>query len=259
MKKKVAILYICTAKYVVFWKDFFDSYEEYFLPECEKHYYVFTDAEEIHKEKECDRIHKFYQESLGWPNNTLMRFHIFAPHFEELKSYDYLFFMNANCQCMETISAEEFLPKEKNILVVQHPGFYNKNNTQFTYDRNPESTAYIPMGEGKYYVCGGVNGGKSEAFIALMQQLMENIDKDNEKDIIALWHDESQLNRLIAYSEDYEMLSPAYCYPEGTKIPFPEKIRIREKSKWVDVDNIKHVGLKMRLAKFYYETLRRGR
>lgn len=25
---KIAILYICTGKYVVFWKDFFDSYEE---------------------------------------------------------------------------------------------------------------------------------------------------------------------------------------------------------------------------------------
>ena len=41
---KVAVLYICTGKYDVFWKDFYISYEKYFLPDCEKHYYVFTDA-----------------------------------------------------------------------------------------------------------------------------------------------------------------------------------------------------------------------
>ena len=239
---KVAILYICTAKYVIFWKDFFESYEKYFLPNCEKHYFVYTDAPEAYQEKECDRIHRFYQESLGWPDNTLMRFHIFSKQFDELEKYDYVFFMNANCQCMSTITEEEFLPGDKDLLVVQHPGYYNKKNTKYTYDRNPKSLAYIPKGEGLYYVCGGVNGGKAKAFVALMKELMHNIDIDKSNDVIALWHDESHINHYILGREDYRMLTPAYCYTEDWDMPFEEKIRVRNKQKWIDVDSVKHVG-----------------
>ena len=253
--KKVAILYICTAKYVVFWKDFFTSYEKYFLPNSEKHYYVFTDAEELFMEQECDRIHKIYQEPLGWPDNTLLRYHVFLKIEEQLKAYDYLFFMNANCQAMETITEEEFLPEDKNLLVVQHPGFYDKTNVQFTYDRNPKSTACIPKGEGKYYICGGVNGGRTENYLQLMKELKHNIDVDKKNKQLALWHDESHINRYILKRDDYRILSPAFCYPEGKELPFPMKILIRDKSKWIPVDNIKNQGF-VKMAKFYLKKVR---
>lgn len=132
---KVAVLYICTGKYDVFWKDFYISYEKYFLPDCEKHYYVFTGCGRNLHGKENLRIHKFYQESLGWPDNTLMRFHMFLRQKAELEKYDYIFFMNANCQALDTITEEEFLPKKKDIIVVQHPGYYNKTNKQFDAGR----------------------------------------------------------------------------------------------------------------------------
>lgn len=44
---KVGILYICTGAYTVFWPDFFQSFQQNFLPGVEKTYYVFTDAERI--------------------------------------------------------------------------------------------------------------------------------------------------------------------------------------------------------------------
>ena len=238
MRIKVAILYICTDKYSIFWKDFFDSYQRFFLPECEKEYFVFTDSPSIYMD-ECDCVHRIYQEPLGWPNNTLMRFHIFRQCFEKLKRYDYVFFMNANCECMCTITAEEFLPLDKKLLVVQHPGFFDKTPIEYTYDRNIHSTAFIPIGEGNCYICGGVNGGESEAFVKLMETLIDEIDMNNKNGVIAVWHDESHINHYILNRDDYRMLSPAYCYPEGWKIPFEEKIRIRNKSKYIDVDRIK--------------------
>lgn len=239
--KKVAILYICTEKYVIFWKDFFISYEKYFLPDSEKHYYVYTDSDKIYAENECDRIHKIYQKSLGWPDNTLMRFHIFLGQEKELEQFDYLFFMNANCMCVDYVSEREFLPHKKDLLVVQHPGFYNQPNRKYTYDRNRKSTAYIPYGKGKYYICGGVNGGKSKAFIRLMKELKENIDIDKKNNQIAVWHDESHINHYILGREDYKILTPSYCYPEDWNLPFDEKIRIRDKSKWIDVKQVKNV------------------
>ena len=38
---KIGIFYICTGKYSIFWKGFFDSCEQFFLPQVEKKYYVF--------------------------------------------------------------------------------------------------------------------------------------------------------------------------------------------------------------------------
>ncbi len=94
---KIGILYICTGKYSIFWKKFYSSMEKNFIVDAEKHYFVFTDSPDIEFEKENRRIHRIYQEDLGWPNNTLMRFHMFLKQEKELVNMDYLFFFNANC------------------------------------------------------------------------------------------------------------------------------------------------------------------
>ncbi|NDJ26967.1 hypothetical protein GW575_03205 [Campylobacter sp. MIT 19-121] len=166
---KIAMLYICTGKYDIFWKDFFISCEKYFHPECQKEYFVFTDSNELYQEHENERIHKIFQENLGWPYNTLMRFHMFLKIEKELQEFDYIFFMNANVEFLKEVS---FLPTKEQLIVVNHPGFYNKNPQDFTYDRNEKSLAYIPFEQdeekenlfygkikGKYYVFGAFNGG----------------------------------------------------------------------------------------------------
>ena len=90
--KNIAILYICTGKYDIFWEDFYKTSEKYFLNNSEKHYFVFTDAQSIYDEN-CDRVHKIYQKTLGWPYNTLMRFNMFKGIEEKLKEFDYIFFL----------------------------------------------------------------------------------------------------------------------------------------------------------------------
>ena len=47
---KVGMLYICTGKYTVFWPEFYRTFNEKFLPNCEKEYFVFTDASTIEYE-----------------------------------------------------------------------------------------------------------------------------------------------------------------------------------------------------------------
>ena len=238
--RKVAILYICTGNYTVFWKDFYLSYEKNFLPNCKKDYFVFTDADSVYGEMQNERIHRIYQENLGWPDNTLKRYHIFNSQKEILSTFDYCFFMNANCICKGMVKEEEFLPIKQRLLVVQHPGFWKKSPLQYTYDRNPRSTAYIEEGQGVYYVCGGVNGGQTEAFLELAETIQKNVDEDKQRGIVALWHDESHINRYILNRNDFRILSPSYCYPEGWKIPFEKKIMVREKSKWLDMDAIRN-------------------
>jgi hypothetical protein len=100
---KIGILYICTGKYSIFWKDFYLSVEKNFIEKEEKHYFVFTDSKEIDFEKKNSKIDKIYQENLGWPGNTLMRFHIFLNTKKELMNMDYLFFFNANLLILKNI------------------------------------------------------------------------------------------------------------------------------------------------------------
>src|SRR5579862_4458233 len=124
----IGILYICTGRYEVFWKDFFRTCEKYFLPEQQKTYFVFTDATEIFAEKNA-KVQKYYQENLGWPNNTLLRFDIFLKHEEQLKKCDYLFFINANVRFVRKIN-NDILPEKADdgLTAVLHPGFFNKTN-----------------------------------------------------------------------------------------------------------------------------------
>ena len=247
--RKIAILYICTGKYVVFWKDFFTSYETNFLPKCQKEYFVFTDSQELYGEDNCKRIHKVYQQQLGWPYDTLMRYHMFSGIADKLQEFEYVFFMNANCKCVSQITEEEFLPVSKDILVVQHPGAYNKKPSQFTYDRNPKSTAYIPKGKGQYYVCGGINGGKTQAYLELIEQLKRNISIDLDNHIIAKWHDESHINHNIYENDNWIMLSPEYCYAEGWKLPFEPKILVREKNNYFDTVEMKRGKIVARIKR----------
>ena len=59
------------------------------------------------------------------------------------------------------------------------------------------------------------------------------------KGVIALWHDESQLNRYIIGRDDVKILPPCYGYPEGWDLPYEPVMLIRDKSKYFDVEAVK--------------------
>ena len=46
--------------------------------------------------------------------------------------------------------------------------------------------------------------------------LAVNIEKDDKRNIRAIWNDESHLNWCVA-NKNKKILSPAYCWPEGGK------------------------------------------
>ena len=235
---KVAILYIATGKYTVFWKEFYESFEQNFLPEIRKTYFLFTDAKSLPFSVQ-ENVCMIPQKNLGWPDNTLQRFSLFCREEARWQDYDYTFFVNANFLCVETVTAEEFLPVKENLLVAEHASGHGKNPDDMTYDRNPGSKAYIPFGEGKYYVMGGLNGGKTRAYMDMVHKLKDNVDEDTKNGVVAVWHDESHLNRFIIGRNDVKVLSPCYGYPEGWELPYEPKMLIRDKSKYFDVEAVK--------------------
>lgn len=229
---KIGILYICTGKYTVFWKDFYLSCEKNFIKSAEKKYFVFTDAQTVDFQNENENINIIKQDNLGWPYNTLMRYDIFNRSKNQFKDCDFVFFFNANLIFNQEINQNEFLPTgDLNLTACIHPGYFNKNSKKFTYDKNPKSEAYL--NDGKYYVAGGINGGKIKNFINTVEIINKKIQKDLSNNIIAIWHDESHWNKYVnEHLNEIKIISPAYLYPEGWDIPFEKKIIIRDKTKY---------------------------
>ncbi len=240
--KKIGILYICTGAYVAFWEDFYKTFEEHFLKDYEKHYFVFTDADSVYGEEDNKNIHRKYLETLPWPLVTLFRFKTFLSAEDELKQMDYLMFSNSNMVCDTDITADEFLPREEcgeRLFVTRHPGYYGKNGIYAPFDRNKKSSAYVPYNKGETYVIGAMNGGTSEAFLEMSHALNNAIDEDLKKNVIARWHDESQLNHYIINRTDVRVLGPEYCYPFGMNVSYEKRISAVSKQAKFDVRKFK--------------------
>lgn len=240
--KKIGIYYLCTGPYVLFWEDFFITFEKNFLPNTEKHYYVFTDAESVYGKDRCDRIHTYKLNKLPWPLVTLFRFDTFLSVKEDVADCDYLMFSNANVVCENVVTEEEFLPdinKGQELAFTAHPGYYREKKYHVPYDRNKKCLAYIPYNLGGTYVIGAMFCGTKDAFLRMSEVLKYRIEEDLKKNVIARWHDESHINRFIADKDDYKLLSPAYCYPVGFDLPVERKICGVSKQKKFDVNTFK--------------------
>ena len=241
MNKSIGILYICTGPYALFWKDFYESFEKSFLPGYRKKYFIFTDSDEIYKQ-ENPFVNVIKIEPQPWPLITLFRFSTFLKIEEELKKCDYLMFSNANMVCNDVITPEEFLPREERgeiLSVTSHPGYYKKKNIDYPYERSKKSTAYVPWNCGENYVIGAMFSGTSKAFLKMSRTLKNNIEEDLKKNIIAKWHDESQLNRYIINKPGIRILEPKYCYPFGMNVNYPRKISAVSKEAKFDVKTFK--------------------
>ena len=228
---KIAILYICTGKYHIFFKDFYESCEQYFMPDADKTYFVFSDNKELAK---YDKVRFTYKECEGFPNDSLFRFRTFLTVENELKGYDYIFFFNSNMQFMALVD-EAILPTSNVGFLCCLDADYDKVYPYpcfYPYERNKNSLAYVPRGLNSYrYYHGGVNGGRAKEYIEMCRTLNENIAQDYQNGIVALYHDESHINK---YFSDHPCLSlhAEYGTAEGSPNQGSAKIIIVDKTKY---------------------------
>ncbi|MBD5391808.1 hypothetical protein HDR66_03310 [bacterium] len=213
---KVGILYIALGRYTVFWDEFYESCEKNLL-HADKHYFIWTDNPT--PAMQGPNITIIPATRRGWPYDTLLRFEMFYGLRDQLSRFDYLFFFNANFKFINPTDLSEIAPREWDggLMASLHPGregdVWRDNPDCFPYERRPESTAYVPYGAGRHYVCGAFNGGTADAFLQMCKTLAENIRTDLSKDIVAKVDDESHLNAYLA-GRDFLLCGRAYGYPE---------------------------------------------
>lgn len=140
----------------------------------------------------------------GWPAATLYRYHALLE--ADLAGYDYIYLCDADMR-FEADVGDEILGE---IVATQHPGFVGKKD--LPYEDRPESTAFVRSGS--TYYAGGFVGGERDAFLYLASLMAFAIDEDDEHGIVARWHDESHLNRILAATPPTVTLDPSYCIPD---------------------------------------------
>lgn len=229
---KIALLYICTGRYNQFFDGFYTTSKENFLPNAVKEYFVWTDDEHLADSRE--NVHVYHKECAGFPADSLFRFEMFLQAEEELKNFDYIYFLNANAFVKKTVG-EDVLPDATGLAMGIWPGKnLHRHPMFFPYERNKKSLAYIaPWGKNYKYFMGGFNGGTPDAYLAMIRILCKNIRNDYNRGIIACVHDESHINR---YLRDHacKVIGSLYTTPEEYtygKLDYQPCIIFRDKVK----------------------------
>lgn len=224
---KILLNLIATNKYISFLDVVGPSIESHFFPGSEVTVLVHTNLD-LPDLPNHQRVN-FCKNSIlhePWPFTTLKRFEYFLSSKEILSSHDYCFYVDVDSLFIGEIN-ESLLPKEGMIGTI-HPCLFQGPGTP---DRNPLSKAYIPLESNNRYFCGGFFGGKSEDFIRMSKDIHDCIQDDLSRGIIALWHDESHLNRYFFENPPNVVLEPPFAVAENMTTRLPEsKVLFLDKS-----------------------------
>lgn len=226
---KIAILYICTGKYNQFFEGFYKSAMKYFMTSHDKTFFVWTDDQAADGLRNVRVIHK---KCAGFPADSLFRFEMYLQAEEELKSFDYIYFIQANALVLQPVGGE-ILPDESGLAFAIWGGKMLKKPLWFyPYERNRRSLSYVaPYGKDYTYFMAGINGGRSKEYLEMVRTLAENIRDDYNRGIIAKVHDQSYINAYLS-THKCKIITPEYCWPEEWPTDFEPKMIFRDKYRY---------------------------
>jgi histo-blood group ABO system transferase len=216
MNDKIGLLIICTNKYTNFLQSLINSADKHFLNNKDVTYFVFTNKTDVSIETTRDVVMIPIQHQ-PWPFMTLYRYKIFTQNNEYLQNMNYLYYCDADMLFVGDFG-DEILGE---LVATQHPGFYGRRGTP---EERKESLAYVGPEENMQYFAGGFNGGSKNEFLKMSKEIDKKIDIDYGNGIIAIWHDESHMNRYFIDNPPTVILTPSYCYGELMQIPFEKKL-----------------------------------
>ncbi|KAM8933825.1 histo-blood group ABO system transferase-like [Pelodytes ibericus] len=220
---RIGITVFAIKKYVVFVKLFVETAEKFFMLGYEVYYYVFTDrANEVQQLNITlgERRHLAILEVPSykrWQEVSMRRMEMIRnfTHERFFREVDYLVCVDVDMRFSDDVGVEIL----SDLFGTMHPGFYGSNRQHFTYERRTQSEAYIPSDEGDFYYAGGYFGGKIEEVYKLSNFCHNAMMTDKDKNIEAIWHDESYLNKYFLYHKPTKILSPEYLWDNNAGVP----------------------------------------
>ena len=231
--KTYGVFLIATGNYIQYLDTLIHNIKDNLLPHNKKIIFVTTD--------DISYLDKFnnlldnnfhiisnYQQCRGFPADTMYRFEYFL-NFKELnfdfgeikniQDVDYVLFLNLNLKIQYKIY--DLPHNNKELFFCKHPGNVFNNMFDDSIEKRKEVSCYINIEnidkENKIYICGGFNGGQTKSYLKMCEKLKENTIRDDKNELVAIWHDESQINwyRTQINRSEYCVLDYLYCCPEN--------------------------------------------
>jgi len=243
-KKKVLLMFICTnPQYWQYIRDAITTARQYFLPDHDVDFLLFTDWSKEAGEAEMQRtaqsvigaipegqpkpaqvqvadlrslpkdIEVVPIDAMVWPYPTLFRYHAMLRERKRLEKYDALYYSDIDMRYVSYVGDEVL---GEGLTLARHPMYALKRNFIPPYEPNKESASFIPRpgrvvtepdGKKRYdpiYLAGGFQGGETKAFIKLMEACKKKIDIDlDQRNYIPIWNDESVVNSVMFEHQDW--------------------------------------------------------
>lgn len=215
----VLIFIIATQKYIKFSSQLKKSIEQYFLPNYKKTFYILTDHELNNEDNVI--YEKIYP--LPWPLPSLLRFHLFS-NVKIPSNVDLIYYFDVDTYLVDFVEEEVIPNNDENITVVSHP--YNLLDSNYnSFETNINSSAFVDDYKKYEYIHASFFGGYKNNFISMCDDIKKLIDIDLKNNTIAIWHDESYLNKYVS-TKKCKILDCGYAHPDFWAGDLPVKKKI---------------------------------
>ncbi|XP_038678040.1 N-acetyllactosaminide alpha-1,3-galactosyltransferase-like isoform X4 [Scyliorhinus canicula] len=198
-------------------ENFLVSADEYFMPGFPVIYYVFVDdllkLEKLRlrlRPRARRKIKEFKVEKhKRWQDISMFRMRKISRLIEDHVKHEanYVFCFDVDQRFQGRFGTEALSES----VALLHAWFYRRPKFMYTYDRNPLSAAYLES-EGDFYYHAAVFGGTWQRVKNLTETCDRGIMQDKQKNVEAVWHDESHLNKYFWLHKPTKILSPEYCW-----------------------------------------------
>ena len=195
---KIGIVTMGTGRYADFLDFNLSSFHKYFFPQYERQFVRLTDKKYDPPVESIVLNFPHYD----WPFPTLYKPKAILSTKPYMIDCDIIFWIDVDLLCIDNVTdvASVFPTKDRPICCVEHCGWLDKDGNEivlYPYELNPKSKAYVKDIYKVPYHQACLFGGLNYEFYKMISILDHNIDEDLKNDLIAVWYDESHLNKYF--------------------------------------------------------------
>lgn len=237
MNETIAIVVVATGPYKKFLPGSLASMQRWLFADHKRRFFVLTDqaTPEVSTADEaglqsCDMT-MFRIPHLPWPYNALYTFHYINYIREDVADADVALYIDVDTAVVDEVDLSEVLPDEATYFCVQHPGFGPRRGP---FETRRQSTAWVDRRkfDTTVYYQHCFTGGRVPEFLDMARLMAERIDTDMSHGFMAVWHDESYVNRfLVENKPQVHTLDPGFAYRGAQTIDYRPRIRHLPKSR----------------------------
>jgi len=203
---KICVITIATGRYIQFVEKLLNSIEENFLEGHDINCLIFTDND---IEEVSDNIKISKIEHKTWPEPALKKYNYINSEKEYIQNFDYVYLFDADVYFVDKVNNEVL----EDLVGVLHPYKILEDKSVYPYESRKESTAFVSDENRNKYYAAAFTGGKTKNFLEMSKTISDKVSIDEKNGIVAVWHDESHLNKYFNENPPVD-LSPSYMFPE---------------------------------------------